>query len=148
MKKKKVLLKVAIFIHFNIVLLLVFHIGMFMGAITPKPYISLIGDNYYKKEGHYSIDTYNDLLKFYYNEEPNYLENKEYILVGNKTEKIKVIIKDSLAELRETNNVNIDFDYDSVTSNDRFYLIKKSFFESMLLHYYDVDENILYVIGT
>ncbi len=64
-------------------------------------------------------------------------------LVENNIETIKNNISTSLNKLSEfDNHINVEFNYDSITSDD--YCSLKSNGESVLLHYYDVDEHILY----
>lgn len=159
--KKKRFLK----IFFSILIcLIILSFTFFLGFACEKNYFwknywvpcPKISDEYYKKE-EYVTNHYGLIFsKYYYSSEADdvFVENLNPTLVGDDAEKIKNCISDFLNVLSELNaEDDVEFDYDIVTSNDYYSLVIEGksiwryYDESQtLLHYYDVDEHVLYVI--
>lgn len=148
---EKILRIVVKFICLSIVLLVIFFVGEWLYWIFPcedyEP--SLLSYEYYKSEKYVNSDPFILFEKYYYSENPEKKEYKyhKYKLVKDNVETIKEYINTSLEKLHELDNTNnIEFNYDSITSNG-YYLLKTFTDDNMVvLHYYDADEHILYVL--
>lgn len=83
---------------------------------------------------------------FYYNNTSVEVDNLKYKLGRDNIEKVKNYIDDSSNKLHKlNNNVNIDFDYDSITENDAYLSIEENE-DYYYFQYYDMDENVLYEV--
>lgn len=150
MKKRKILkIIVSVFISL-IILILVHEFGFYFERYIYWKDETLscpeISRDYYKKEEYGTM--HEDILfsKYYYKDDENvFTKNLDSIYVEDDKEKISLIIKNSLDILyKQDNNDFVNFDYDIITSNDYYSLVTGGRYE--LLHYYDIDEHILYVI--
>lgn len=148
MKEKKSLMTFIKIISLMLGLIIAYLLGCFFWKISPKAYEpSLLSYDYYKSERYLNPDPFLLFSKYYYNENISTSENNDYKLVKENKEKIKNYISTSLNKLYELDNtINIEFNYENITSNDSYLLkyIKKE--NLVILHYYDEEENILYTI--
>lgn len=152
MQGKNRISTVAKFIYL-ILVLFVAYLGFFYAY--PSGYVAwkgisnfYAGCDFYKKEYYNTHDINVSFSKYYYHEAAGKLkiEKMNYSLVEDNVEIIKNNISISLNKLHELDNpITVEFDYDSITSDDYYSLNSNG--ESVLLHYYDVDENILYIIS-
>lgn len=104
---------------------------------------SIIANDYYKMEFYKSTDETTSFSKYYYEE--NIDIEKKYKLGNDSVEEVRKNIEIAIDKLHKLDNsINIEFDYDIVTSND-FYLLRNDS-DFICFQYYDVEEYILYEI--
>ena len=137
---KKIIIKIFTMI---IILVLIFFFGAFL--FHTKKTLSLYNDNSYSYEI-FSSQNNDDFLRKWYYEEPLETEKHEKNAIGiNNTKKIKKYMKDGIEKLNNGNkDINIQFDYNDITSND-LYVLKKNE-KYLYLQYYDIEKKILYEI--
>lgn len=149
-KKTKIL---VMFMSLIIVLLVTLLYGIYVW-FTSSRIESSPNAKYYKYERYETpMDkTIYFSKKYYYDEADEFYKkngNGRYMLVENNVETIKNNISIALNKLNELDNsINIEFNYDNITSNDYYDLSEGynlSVGEDVLLYYYDIDEHILYV---
>lgn len=102
----------------------------------------------YKMERYRTSVLHLSFYKDYYHEAAGKkkIENMNYTVVEDNVETIKNNVSIFLNKLQELDNpIDVEFNYDNITSDDYYSLISNE--ESVLLHYYDMDENILYIIS-
>lgn len=133
------------FISLTIVLLVTLLYALYVWFTSSKIESLTDGKSYkYERYENYNDQTIYFVKEYYYEESDAFYENNyRYTLVKNNAEKIKKYINISLNKLNELDDtLNIEFNYDTVTSNDYYYMIEE---KNVLLYYYDIDEHILYV---
>lgn len=148
----KVKNKWSIIVKLIYFLLVLYVIYLGYSQSQPSSYVEGIS-NHYNSNDFYKWENYNinqlnlSFFKYYYHEEEGQLKikNMNYELIDNNAETVKSNIRIFLDKLHELNKpIDIEFDYDIITSNDYYSL--KSNEERKLLHYYDIEENVLYII--
>lgn len=146
MKAKKIILIGVKFICFNIVLIVAFIMGSYLWVISHKTYEPpFFSYEFYKSEMYLNSDPFILFSKYYYYENPSEMWSNDYMLIENNVETVKTNISTSLNKLHELDNaINIEFNYDIITSNDYYFLKTIKDENLILLYYYDVDEHILY----
>lgn len=103
--------------------------------------------DFYKVEHYLSPEVSFD--KYYYKEDKGkeLLKQSHYKLIGEKDKEVIEYINIALNRLHEQDeSIDINFDYDNITSND-YYCFWKTYEESRVLDYYDIDNHILYIIS-
>lgn len=140
-------LKIVLIIILVIIFLPMFFIlGSATYLLTKGKRESFYDDNYYKLELYNSFDDSVFMKIFYYNNTSVEVDNLKYKLGRDNIEKVKNYIDDSSNKLHKlNNNVNIDFDYDSITENDAYLSIEENE-DYYYFQYYDMDENVLYEV--
>lgn len=150
-RMKKKILKIAIkIICLCIILFIAFFIGECLYPIfSSSDYEpSLLSYNFYKSETYVNPEPFLLFEKYYYLENPKKKDYKynNYKMVKNNEKLIRDYINVSLMNLHKLDNsINIEFNYDSITSNDYYLLKTFDNDKTIVLHYYDVDKDILYV---
>lgn len=102
--------------------------------------------DYYNKAERYSSSNVS-FYKYYYEAVDNQdVVKTNYKLVAENDEIIKKNINIALEKFHELDKpIDIDFDYNSITSNDYYSL---NFDDGgVRLHYYDEDEHVLYIVS-
>lgn len=150
MNKSKII-KIVLIVAYLILLLIAIFFGYTYAWFTSsiKEGVSFYYDScdYYKAEHYNTSDVSLYLSKYYYHDAEGKLKikNMKYISVGNRIEYIKKYISTFLEKIHELEGLNnAEFNYDAITSND--YYLLKLYNEEVLLHYYDVEDNILYIM--
>lgn len=151
MKVKKVIKIVVLTFICIIILSIDFLFGWldseFSNSFIGCKFYNELGSDYYKREKYVSSDfNGTSFQKYYYHQDDYTVICKGRITcspVKGKEELVKNYIKTSLNNLHELdNNIEIDFDYDVITSDDYYYV---EYDEGMtFLYYYDAGEHILY----
>lgn len=138
---------VASIIFLIISLFFAFIIGECIWLTTPTVYPpSLLSYEYYKAEQSINSEPVITFFKYYYNKDIEEIENNDYVLVEENVESIKNNISNSLNKIHEFDeSISNEFNYDIITSNDFYFSEIVEGEELFILHYYDVDERILYV---
>lgn len=151
MNKSKII-KIVLTIAYLILMLIAIFFGYTYAWFTSSSKEGV--SSYYDSCDYYKIEHYNTsdvslyLSKYYYHDEAGKLniKNMKYISVGNRIEFIKKYISTFLEKIHELEELSdIEFNYDAITSNDYYSL--KLYNEEVLLHYYDVEDNILYIMS-
>lgn len=140
-------LKIVLIIILVIIFLpMSFILGSATYLLTEGKRESFYDDNYYKLELYNSFDDSVFMKIFYYNNTSVEVDNLKYKLGRDNIEKVKNYIDDSSNKLHKlNNNINIDFDYDSITENDAYLSIEENE-DYYYFQYYDMDENVLYEV--
>lgn len=153
MKAKKIIKIVVLTFICLFILSVVFLFGWFdsefYSSLVGRKYYSAYEEKYYKMESYRSPNHSNlSFSRYYYLQfyiKEAFPGSSKCISVEDNVETIKKYISTSLDELYESdNNIDIEFNYDAITSNDYYYLRIEG--EEVFLRYYDIDENILYKI--
>lgn len=146
MKRDKIK-KLILIVLCLIVLLCVFFLGYFYAWYTDsKVYFNNYVYDYYRKEHYYASNKFLSFSKEYYHEDSgkSVIEKRKFKSVEDNVEKINKYIENFFDNLYEADkNINVEFAYDLITSDDYYDMF---FYENNIsLNYYDVSENVLYI---
>lgn len=140
-KRKTIYYTIAIFI---IVLLDLFLGYSYAEFSSSKVDINFVVREFYKSEG-YNYKKI-DYTKEYYSKEHGkiLINNGKYNLVNENEEKIRDNITTTINYINNSTKNNIEFDFKNISPNDYYLLIESD--DANYLHYYDVENNVLYLL--
>lgn len=144
MKRKKVIK--IILIMFPVLILDFFYGYFYTNYTSSRPAIIHINEDFFKSEEFHNLKNNYSITKSYYSEEigKEITNKRKYLLVGDNVQNIREYINMSLENIKQSNeNDYIEFNSNIITSNDYYKLLKNG--DSLYLHYYDVDDNVLYM---
>lgn len=146
MQQKNTIMTFIKVIGLVIVLIVAFLLGSYIWVLSPKVYEPpILSYDFYKSERYLNSDPFILFSKYYYYEDLGEIWNDEYILIDDNVEMIKNYIRVSLNKLHEfDNSIDVEFNYDIIQSSDYYFLETIEEESLVILHYYDVDEHILY----